>query len=165
MAGVTTSPIIRKWVALAVLLALVFAVSAFGSYFTLPKIPTWYAGLVKPSFTPPNAVFPVAWTILYALMALSLWRLWEARTSPARSRAFALSGAQLVVNLSWSWVFFGAQSIGGGLATILALDALVLAALLASWRVDRIAGASLAPYLGWILFATALNAAIWRLNA
>ena len=155
----------RSIIRLVACLALCFGVAALGSLATTPKIPTWYAGLIKPSFTPPNSVFPVAWTILYALMALSLWRLWEAPASLDRSRAFALSGAQLVANLSWSWVFFGAQSIGGGLVAILALDALVLAALLVSWRVDRIASAALAPYLGWILFATALNAAIWRLNA
>lgn len=155
----------RSFIRLAGCLGLSFAVAALGSLATTPKIPTWYAGLVKPSFTPPNSVFPIAWIILYALMALSLWRLWEATASPDRSRALALSGAQLAVNLAWSWVFFGAQSLAGGLIVILALDALMLAALLASWQVDRIAGVALLPYLGWILFATTLNAAILQLNS
>lgn len=155
----------RAFIRLVACLALCFAVAALGSLATTPKIPTWYAGLVKPAFTPPNSVFPIAWTVLYALMALSLWRLWEAPASPDRGRALALFGAQLAVNLAWSWVFFGAQSIIGGLIVVLALDALVLAALLASWRVDRSAGVALLPYLGWILFATTLNAAILRLNS
>lgn len=144
--------------------ALCFAVAAAGALATAPKIPTWYAALNKPAFTPPNSVFPVVWSILYALMALLLWRLWQAAPGSERSRAIALFLMQLAVNLAWSWIFFGAESIRGGLSTILALDALVLMTIFAAWQVDRFAASLLLPYLLWIGYATALNAGIAGLN-
>lgn len=144
--------------------ALCFAVAGLGALATTPKIATWYAALNKPSFTPPNYVFPIAWNILYALMAVSLWRLWQASESGTRNRAITLFLLQLAVNLAWSWIFFGAESIRGGLATILALDLLVIWTIYAAWQVDRIAAALLLPYLLWIGYATALNAGIVRLN-
>jgi benzodiazapine receptor len=144
--------------------ALCFAVAWLGSVAALPKIPTWYAALNKPSFTPPNDVFPIAWNILYALMAISLWRLWQAPSGEMRSRAITLFLMQLAVNLAWSWIFFGAESIRGGLSTILALVVLVAMTILAAWKVDRFAASLLLPYLLWIGYATALNAEIARLN-
>jgi benzodiazapine receptor len=144
--------------------ALCFAVAWLGSVAALPKIPTWYAALNKPSFTPPNDVFPIAWNILYALMAISLWRLWQAPSGEMRSRAITIFLMQLAVNLAWSWIFFGAESIRGGLSTILALDVLVAMTILAAWKVDRFAASLLLPYLLWIGYATALNAEIARLN-
>lgn len=145
--------------------ALCFAVAAAGALVTTPKIPGWYATLHKPSFTPPNHVFPIAWNILYALMAISLWRLWQAAPGNERSRAIALFLMQLAVNLAWSWIFFGAESIRGGLSTILALDVLVVMTIFAAWKADRFAAALLLPYLCWIGYATVLNAEIARLNS
>lgn len=144
--------------------ALCFAVAWLGSIATMPKIPTWYAGLNKPSFTPPNAAFPIVWNILYAMMAISLWRLWEAPKDEMRKRAITLFLLQLVVNLAWSWIFFGAESIRGGLSTILALVVLLTWTIIAAWKVDRFAAALLLPYLLWIGYATALTAEIARLN-
>ncbi len=145
--------------------ALCFAVASLGALATTPKIATWYAGLNKPSFTPSNYVFPIAWNILYALMAFSLWRLWQAQPQDElRKRALILFLVQLAVNLAWSWIFFGEESIRGGLSTILALDVLVAMTILAAWRVDRFAAGLLLPYLLWIGYATALNAEIARLN-
>lgn len=149
---------------LAAAFALCFAVAALGGLATAPKIATWYAVLNKPSFTPPNYVFPIAWNILYALMTISLWRLWQAGESEMRNRAITLFLLQLAVNLAWSWIFFGAESIRGGLAVILALDALVIWTIYAAWQTDRIAAALLLPYILWIGYATALNAGIVRLN-
>lgn len=146
-------------------LALCFAIAALGALATTPKIPGWYAGLTKPAFTPPNYLFPVVWNILYAMMAVSLWRLWESPRNELRNRAVTLFLLQLAANLAWSWIFFGAESIRGGLFTILALDLLVAWTILAAWRVDRIAAALLLPYLLWIGYATALNAEIVRLNS
>jgi benzodiazapine receptor len=151
-------------VRLIVCFALCFAVAGLGALATTPKIPTWYATLVKPTFTPPNWVFPVAWNILYALMALALFRLWQSPAGRARSWAVALFLLQLAVNLSWSWVFFGAQSIKGGLAVILLLDLLVLLTIRVASGVDRVAAALLLPYFLWIGYATALNAAIAVFN-
>ncbi len=144
--------------------ALCFAVAWAGSIATMPKIPTWYASLSKPSFTPPNYVFPIVWNILYAFMAISLWRLWQAPRDEIRKRAITLFLLQLTVNLAWSWIFFGAESIRGALSTILALDVLVAMTILAAWKVDRFAASLLLPYLLWIGYATALNAGIAQLN-
>jgi benzodiazapine receptor len=130
----------------------------------MPKIATWYAALNKPSFTPPNIAFPIVWNILYALMAFSLWRLWQSPPSELKRRAITLFLMQLVVNCAWSWIFFGAESIRGGLATIVVLDILVAWTIYAAWKVDRIAASLLLPYLLWIGYATALNAEIVRLN-
>jgi tryptophan-rich sensory protein len=145
--------------------ALCFAVAWLGSLVTMPKIPTWYASLNKPFFTPPNYVFPIVWNILYALMAFSLWRLWQAPNDEMRKRAIMLFLMQLAVNLAWSWIFFGAESVRGALSTILALDVLVVMTILAAWKVDRFAASLLLPYLLWIGYATALNAGIAQLNS
>ena len=145
-------------------LAVCFCVAGLGAIATTPKIATWYAALEKPSFTPPNYVFPIAWNVLYALMAFSLWRLWEAPRGEMRRRAITLFLLQLAVNLAWSWIFFGAESIRGGLSAILGLDALVAMTIVAAWKVDRFAASLLLPYLLWIGYATALNAGIASLN-
>jgi tryptophan-rich sensory protein len=152
----------RRWFALVIWLAVVAAVAFVGSTVTLPKIPAWYAGLAKPWFTPPNAVFGPAWTFLYVTMAVAAWRI---GTGPAeRTRATVLFVVQLALNAIWSPVFFGLEAPKLGLVVIVALLIALAATLIAFWRVDRVAGLLLAPYLVWICYATALNAAIVALN-
>lgn len=155
---------LRSLFILAGCLALVAFISVTGSMATMPKIPGWYAQLNKPSFTPPNYVFPIAWTTLYFLMALSLWRLIEAPASALRTRAIALFLVQLSFNAAWSWVFFHFESIRGGLAVIVGLWLLIALTILASYKVSRLAAWLLAPYLIWVSYATLLNAAIVRMN-
>ncbi|MBX3550786.1 MAG: tryptophan-rich sensory protein [Xanthobacteraceae bacterium] len=155
---------VKSLLRLAACLALCFCVAGLGAIATTLKIATWYAALQKPSFTPPNSIFPIVWNVLYALMAFSLWRLWEAPRGEMRHRAITLFLLQLAVNLAWSWIFFGAESTRGGLSTILALDVLVAMTILAAWKVDRFAASLLLPYLLWIGYATALNAGIASLN-
>ncbi len=154
----------RSILRLVFCLVLCLGVGALGALATAPKIPVWYAALNKPSFTPPNYIFPIVWNILYVLMALSLWRLWQSQRDERQRHAMALFLLQLAVNLAWSWIFFGAESLRGGLATILVLDALVLWTIVAAWRVDRFAAALLLPYLLWIGYASVLTFEIVRLN-
>ncbi|GLK85371.1 TspO/MBR family protein [Ancylobacter defluvii] len=150
---------------LVVSVGLCLAVGAIGSLATTPKIPTWYAGLAKPSWTPPDAVFPVVWTTLYVLMAVTLWRLWHLHPpSPARRLAVVLFFVQLALNALWSPVFFGLEATGAALAVIILLIGAVGATIVASARLDTIAAWLLAPYLLWIAYATALNAAIVAMN-
>jgi tryptophan-rich sensory protein len=151
-----------SWVSLALWLAIVAAVALLGSSVTLPKIPTWYAGLTKPSFTPPNAVFGPVWTILYILMAVAVWRIGSA--DPRRRRAVALFSVQLVLNAIWSPVFFGLEMPRLGLFVIVMLLVILAATVAAFWRLDRLAGMLLVPYLVWVCYATALNTAIVALN-
>ncbi|MGY2048037.1 TspO/MBR family protein [Methylobacterium sp. JK268] len=161
----TPSPAAR--LALAVLPVL--AAAATGPLFTTPEIPTWYAGLAKPSFTPPNWLFPVAWSVLYAMIAVAGWRLLG--TAPAsaglrRTRALALAAflLQLVLNGLWTPVFFAAHALFGGLVVIAALLVMILWTIRLAWPLDRAAALLLVPYAGWVAFATAVNAAVWRMN-
>lgn len=156
---------LRSWTRLGVCIALCAAAGALGSVATTPEIPTWYAGLDKPAWTPPNLAFPIAWTLLYLMMAVAWWRLWDrAPASRARNRAIALFLIQLALNATWSPLFFGHHAINGGLAVIVLL-VLALAALLpAAFRADRVSGWLLAPYLAWVCYAASLNAAIAALN-
>jgi benzodiazapine receptor len=153
-----------RWFLLAFWLAMVGAVALVGSWVTLPKIPTWYAGLAKPSFTPPNALFGPVWTILYMMMAVAVWRVGAAADATARTRAVALFVFQLALNAIWSPVFFGLEAPRLGLAVIVALLVSLAGALTEFWKIDRLAGLLLAPYLFWICYATALNIAIVFLN-
>lgn len=150
---------------LVIAVGLCLGVGAVGSIATTPKIPTWYAGLVKPSWTPPDAAFPIAWTTLYVLMAVALWRLWQLHApSPARRNAILLFLVQLSLNAIWSPVFFGMEAVGLALAVILVLWVAIAATIIACARIDRIAAWLLAPYLAWVTYAISLNAAIFALN-
>ncbi|MBV9078019.1 MAG: tryptophan-rich sensory protein [Methylobacteriaceae bacterium] len=139
--------------------------SALGSLATLPNIPTWYAGLVKPPLTPPNAVFGPTWTILFVLMAYAAFRVWRlpAGTS-GRGRALALFYGQLTLNALWSWAFFGGRSPGLGLIVIAGMLVAITLTIRAFAPLDRIAAWLLAPYLAWVSFASYLNLGIWWLN-
>ena len=140
------------------------AVASLGSVVTAPQIPAWYAGLAKPSWTPPNAAFPVAWTILYIMMALALWRLWDHVPSPVRNRAITLFLIQLALNAIWSPVFFGLHAVRSGLVIIVFLFLALAMTIAAAARTDRVAALLLVPYLLWVCYATTLNMGIVALN-
>jgi benzodiazapine receptor len=149
---------------LVISLALCFAAAALGSLMTMPSIPTWYAGLEKPFFSPPNWVFGPVWTVLYALMAVALWRVWMLGRGSALQAAAVAFGVQLVLNVAWSGAFFGLHAPGLALVVIAALILAIVATMSAFTRIDGRAAWMLSPYLAWVAFATALNAAIWWLN-
>jgi tryptophan-rich sensory protein len=132
---------------------------------TRPEIPTWYAGLAKPAWTPPPLVFPVAWTLLYVLMAVSFWRLWnmEARP-PARAKAMTWFLVQLALNALWSPVFFGWHGTRTALAVIIALLIAIVGTMIAAFRADRLAAWLLAPYLLWVAYATTINIGVVAMN-
>jgi benzodiazapine receptor len=136
-----------------------------GAFATTSAIPTWYAALAKPAWTPPNWVFGPAWTVLYAVMGVAAARVWiRHRRTPAGKRSLALFGAQLAMNAEWPVLFFGLRAVGAALVAIVILWATILALIIWWWRLERTSAALLIPYLVWVSFATALNAAIWRLN-
>ncbi len=151
--------------ALVAFVAVALLAGWLGSMATTPNIPTWYAGLDKPSFNPPNAIFPVVWTVLYILMAVAAWMVWRTPAAPPRRRAaLVLYAIQLVLNVAWSFAFFGAQSPLAGLVVIGLLLGAIVATILAFRAVNRIAAWLLLPYLAWVAFAMVLNAAIFSLN-
>jgi tryptophan-rich sensory protein len=124
----------------------------------------WYASLDKPAFTPPQAVFPVVWTSLYALMAWSGWRIWKAEDSPERSRALRLWAAQLATNAKWSKLFFTEHRIDLALVDSIALELEIAKYISTAYKVDRAAAKAFIPYLAWVGFATLLNVEIARRN-
>lgn len=124
----------------------------------------WYQALVKPAETPPNWVFPVAWTTLYILMGLAIAVIINARGARARGLAIGLFAAQLAVNLAWSPIFFGAHLVFWSLVTIGAMFVLALATAIVFARIRGTAALLMLPYLAWIGFAGLLTYKIDRLN-
>lgn len=124
----------------------------------------WYEALRKPRFTPPNAVFPVVWTVLFAMMAVSAGLLWRRAGLSAAGPALTLFALQLVVNASWSWLFFGRRVIGAALVALTVLWVLVLVTIIAFAQHDALATALLCPYFAWLTLAAILNLSIWNLN-
>jgi len=124
----------------------------------------WYATLAKPSWTPPSAVFPVAWTLLYVLMGLAAWRVWRVTDRQSGMAPLGLFVLQLFLNAAWSWLFFGRHEMGAAVFEIVLLWGVILATFMAFRRHDRLAAQLLVPYLAWVGFATALNFALWKLN-
>lgn len=137
------------------------AAATLGARFN-PKGETgrWYDSLDKPPFTPPNIAFPIVWTTLYALMATSAYRVWNA----GERRAIGWWGAQLALNAAWSPIFFGARKPELALADLVALFAAIGAYTNAARKADKPAAWMMAPYLAWVAFAGALNAEIARRN-
>ena len=144
--------------------ALCLAASAIGGAVTAGSVATWYPTLAKPSFNPPNWIFAPVWTALFFMMAVAGWRVWRRDGLAGARAAMTLFALQLVLNMSWSIVFFGLRSIGAALAEILVLLLAILATMAVFWQRDRIAGMLFIPYAGWVAFAAALNARLWQLN-
>jgi benzodiazapine receptor len=155
----------RRDIGVAVLpVVAVIAASLLGQLATFPNLAPWFAGLVKPSFNPPNWVFGPVWTTLYALMAFAAWRILRLPPSPARRTATILFFGQLTLNVAWSWMFFAAHSPLLGLVNVVPQFLVIVATLVAFARLDRIAGWCMAPLALWVGYASLLNAAVWWLN-
>lgn len=155
----------RSLLRLIACLALCLGVGLANGSVTYPEIPTWYATLSKPSWTPPDWAFPLVWNVLYAMMGVSLWLLWDrAGDASGRRPAITLFLVQLALNAAWSPVFFALHQTRAALAIAVALAVAVAATILAAWHTHRVAAWLLVPYLAWVLYASALNAGIVALN-
>lgn len=157
----------RDWLLLAGLLVLTLGVGQIG------RIPAranqdWYDGLSQLAVKPPGWAFPVAWTLLFILMAVAAWLIWRAAVAagePSRARGpLLLWCLQLAVNFTWPFVFFGAQAPLPGLLVILLLFALVALTARSFAGLSRPAAFLLLPYLLWLTYAGLLNAGIVILN-
>jgi tryptophan-rich sensory protein len=155
----------RSIVALIVLLAACFAVSAIGGALTQPNL-DWYATLTKPGFAPPNGAFPIVWTILYVMMAVAAWLVWRsAGDAGDKKTALIWFGIQLAMNVLWSFAFFFLQRPDYGFGVIMALLVAIVITIVLFARLSRTAALLLVPYLLWVCFATGLNFTIWVLNS
>ena len=119
---------------------------------------------VQPALSPPAWVFPVVWSILYALMGISAARIRLSPPSPERSKGTNLFIAQLIINFFWSLIFFNAQAYGFALLWLILLWVLVLWMIISFAHTDKLAALLQIPYLLWLTFAAYLNFSIWQLN-
>jgi tryptophan-rich sensory protein len=154
----------RDEIGLAVSLGIVFAAATIGGLFTSASVSTWYQTLAKPGFTPPDWIFGVVWTALYAMMGLAAWLVWR-QSGRGRRLPLVLFFVQLGLNVAWSGIFFGLRLPGSAFAEIVLLWLAIAATLGAFLRISPAAGLLMIPYLLWVTFAAVLNFGIWRLNA
>jgi translocator protein len=144
-------------------LAVSFAAAAVGAVASLDA-PSFYAALDRPPWAPPAGVFGPVWTALYTLMAIAAWLVWRERGLSGAPNALRLFVVQLAVNALWSWLFFAWQQGALAFVEVVLLWCLVAATAVSFWRVRKLAGVLLVPYLAWVTFAAALTFATWRLN-
>jgi tryptophan-rich sensory protein len=150
---------------LGIWMGVCFGAAFLGSAITTSVVPTWYAGLVKPSWTPPNWVFGPVWSALYLMMAVAVWLVWRWGGFAKAAIPLTLFLVQLALNAAWSILFFGLRLPGLAFAEIVILWFAILVTLIMFWRLSPIAGFLLVPYILWTTFAGALNLALWQLNA
>ena len=140
-------------------------IGLIGSYFTAPAIPTWYIYLNKPSFTPPNWIFGLVWSLLYFLMGIAAFKVWQVGWDREEvKRALYYFGVQLLLNLLWSILFFGIQEPLIAYIEIIILIVFIGFTQYKFFKLSKIAGILLLPYIAWVIFASFLNLAIVLLN-
>lgn len=151
---------LNKVIKLVIFIVICELAGIIGSFFTAPAISGWYAGLAKPALNPPGWVFGPVWTALYALMGIAVFLIWER----GAGKALAVFGGQLFLNTIWSIIFFGAQNPGWALADLILLWLAIIWTMVLFFRISRLAGWLLLPYIIWVSFAGYLNYSIWILN-
>lgn len=151
-------PALKTWIALFIFFALSFGVALSGALFPPGE---WYAGLMKPAWTPPDWLFPPVWTLLYVAMAVAAWLVWKRVGLSAAIGAYLI---QLTLNGLWSWLFFGLHRPLYGVIDIALLWLAIVVTVVLFLPASRLGALLMLPYLLWVSFAGALNFAIWQLN-
>ncbi|GAB2487425.1 TspO/MBR family protein [Algoriphagus taiwanensis] len=152
-----------KALKLIVSLALPQLAGGLGAFFTFSSVRDWYLTINRPSWNPPNWIFGPMWTTLYVLMGIACFLIWKSE-HPQKKQLLTLYFVQLGLNALWSPAFFGAESPILGLVVIIPLWVMILICILQFKKVSKWASGLMVPYLLWVSFATALNAAIGWLN-
>jgi benzodiazapine receptor len=124
----------------------------------------FYAQLVRPAWAPPASAFGPVWSVLYLLMGIAAWLAWRERGAAGLRPALALFIVQLCANALWSWLFFAWRKGAFAFVEVLFLLALIVATTGAFWRIRRLAGVLMLPYLAWVCLACALTWAVWKDN-
>jgi translocator protein len=156
----------RSGLELAAAVGIAQMAGVIGSLVTVPALNDWYAGLIKPAWTPPGAVFGPVWLALYAMMGVAMYLVWREKEyagAPVRE-ALIVYWLQLLFNIGWTVIFFGLKRPDIALIEIFMLLILIGANISAFRAINKKAGWLLVPYLLWVLYATTLNAGIWWLN-
>ena len=157
------SPGIR-WSGLVVFIFVCLGAGGLGAMATTPEIAGWYKTLAKPTWNPPDSVFGPVWTTLFILMGIAAWLVWQREGFKAAGKPLSLFAVQLVLNIGWSWIFFGLHQPGWAFVEIVILWLAILATTVAFFRRSKAAGYLLVPYLAWVSFASILNFTIFRMN-
>ena len=155
----------KQWKTIILSILVAEAVGALSGFLTREGMKLFTDAVAQPPLSPPPLLFPIVWTILYALMGYGSARIWLSTPSPDRSRALNLYAIQLVVNFFWSLIFFNAQAFGFAFFWLLLLWGLVLPMILAFDKIDPLSAKLQVPYLIWLTFAAYLNLGVWYLNA
>lgn len=142
-----------------------FIFGLFGGIITINAVHTWYPGIQKPSFNPPNWLFGPVWSALFIMIGISAYLIWVKRAYITHfPRTVAIYFIQLVLNLAWSFLFFYTHQIGAALIEIFALLAAIIVNGLVFYKIDRVAGLLFIPYFLWVSFAAFLTYNIFILN-
>ncbi|RIW18200.1 tryptophan-rich sensory protein [Algoriphagus lacus] len=152
-----------NYLKLIISLALPQLAGGLGAFFTISSVQSWYLTINRPTWNPPNWLFGPVWTSLYVLMGIACFLIWKSE-SPYKKQLLTLYFVQLGLNALWSPAFFGMQSPILGLVVIVPLWISILMCIFQFRKVSPLASGLLLPYLGWVSFATVLNASIWWLN-
>lgn len=151
----------KKFAAKALLmlacLAIVLVTALLGSLFTGPGTKSPWYDTIRPSITPPNFVFPIAWTILFMLIAVSLFFAWLNSDKKEKKRIAIVFAVNFVLNVLWSALFFGLRMPWLAFIEIIMLWLSILMMILVTWRISRLASWLLVPYIAWVTFACVLN--------
>ena len=153
----------RQWIGLAGWLVASFAAGAVGGVASA-RAGEFYQQLARPAWAPPGWLFGPVWSTLYLLMGIAAWLVWRDRGFRGARGPLTLFVVQLAANALWTWLFFAWRRGSLAFGEILLLWVLIVATLLAFWRIRPLAGALLVPYLLWVSFAAALTWSVWRLN-
>ena len=151
----------------SILALLLFIIIVFNAAFVANRFRpgAWYKGLQKPSWTPPNWLFPAIWTVLYILIAVSGWLVWREAGVKAALFPLIIYLGQLILNALWTWFFFGLHKPGLAFLDIVALWFFIVFTIILFWPFSKLAGILLLPYLLWITFAATLNYCVWKMNS
>lgn len=154
----------QKIILLFLCMAITMLLGATSGLLTMEGIKEWYPSLLKPFFNPPNYIFGPVWTVLYLIMGISLFLIWDSEYSKQRTNALWIFSIQLTLNFLWSFLFFYLRNPFFALVDIMLLWWLISTMISLFVKINKTAGYIQIPYLLWVSFATVLNASIWFLN-
>ena len=154
----------KRWLPYAIGILIPEAVGGLSALLTRSAMDSFSQAVQQPPLSPPMLLFPIVWSILYALMGIGATRIWLSPPSSKRTKGLNIYIAQLIVNFFWSLIFFNTQVYGFAFAWLILLWALVLWMILTFRKTDPLAAWLQIPYLLWLTFAAYLNAGIWLLN-
>lgn len=154
----------RPIVKLIISIAIPVATGLIASWFTSQSVNSWFTTLNRPSFAPPNWIFGPVWTVLYVLMGISLYIIWQLPPGAQKEKALFIFGLQLLCNFLWSFLFFYLRNPAAAMADIVLLWILIVVMLVRFYRLKPLAAWLNIPYLLWVSFAMALNYKFWQLN-